>query len=180
MINPANPNITNEPRSSTEIEGDIRRTRGRMDATLDELGERLTARSIVNSALDWWESRTGGPESNASSKAKHVYRSVGRQVKEHPMPSLLIGAGLAWIIVDAAAGEDEDERSGDPTSARGRTYGGSFETTADRFGAAGSMGAIEPGNAGEHDGDGPGFGETAKQMASQATGAISDAAGAVK
>ena len=43
-----------EPRSSTEIESDIHTTRGRMDATLDELGDRLTARSLLNSALDWW------------------------------------------------------------------------------------------------------------------------------
>jgi Protein of unknown function (DUF3618). len=38
-----------EPRSSTEIESDIRQTRGRMDATLDELSDRMTARSLLNS-----------------------------------------------------------------------------------------------------------------------------------
>ena len=49
-----------ESRSSTEIESDIRQTRGRMDATLDELNDRLSARSLLNSALDWWESRGVG------------------------------------------------------------------------------------------------------------------------
>jgi hypothetical protein len=43
-----------ESRSSPEIESDIRQTRGRMDATLDELSDRLSARSLLNSALDWW------------------------------------------------------------------------------------------------------------------------------
>jgi gas vesicle protein len=32
-------------------------------------------------------------------------RSLARQIKEHPMPSLLIGGGLAWLIADT----DDDE-----------------------------------------------------------------------
>jgi hypothetical protein len=47
-----------------------RQTRGRMDATLDELSNRMTARSLLNSALDWWESRNAGaPGRNATSDA---------------------------------------------------------------------------------------------------------------
>ncbi|MET0253573.1 MAG: DUF3618 domain-containing protein, partial [Terrimicrobiaceae bacterium] len=67
--------MTNEdqntaPRSSTEIEADIRQTRGRMVATLDELSDRMSARSLLNSALDWWESRNAGaPGRNATSEA---------------------------------------------------------------------------------------------------------------
>ena len=46
-----------EDRSSTEIASDIRERRNRMDATLDELSNQFTVRSIVNSALDWWANR---------------------------------------------------------------------------------------------------------------------------
>jgi hypothetical protein len=38
-----------EDRSSTEIASDIRERRNRMDATLDELSNQFTVRSIVNS-----------------------------------------------------------------------------------------------------------------------------------
>ena len=99
-----------EPRSSTEIESDIRQTRGRMDATLDELSDRMTARSLLNSALDWWESRNPGtpPGRNATSDA---YQTVARRVKENPLPSLFIGFGLVWMIIDATTKDDEEAPS---------------------------------------------------------------------
>ena len=84
-----------ESRSSPEIESDIRQTRGRMDATLDELNDRLSARSLLNSALDWWESR--GVGSRPVGATKDTYQSVARYVKENPIPSLLVGAGVAWM-----------------------------------------------------------------------------------
>jgi ElaB/YqjD/DUF883 family membrane-anchored ribosome-binding protein len=97
-----------EPRSSTEIESDIQKTRGRMDATLDELGDRLTARSILNSALDWWESRgTGAPAGGAT---KDAYQSIARYVKEHPVPSVLVGTGLVWMIIEATSEEETPSR----------------------------------------------------------------------
>ena len=176
MINPDNPNPNDNPRSSTEIEGYIRRTRGRMDATLDELGDRLTARSIVNSALDWWETRTGGADSNARSKAKDAYRSVARQVKDHPMPALLIGAGIAWIIVDAAAADDEAGPSDYPGSDRERRYRASLRGTT----ATGLVQAFGEGDAGAESESGPGLGEKAADIAAQAKDAVSDAADAVR
>ena len=95
-----------ESRSSPEIESDIRQTRGRMDATLDELSDRLSARSLLNSALDWWESR--GVGSRPVGATKDTYQSVARYVKENPIPSLLVGAGVAWMIIEATT-EDDDK-----------------------------------------------------------------------
>jgi ElaB/YqjD/DUF883 family membrane-anchored ribosome-binding protein len=97
-----------ERRSSTEIESDIRQTRGRMDATLDELGDRLTARSLLNSALDWWESRGVGARTGGATK--DTYQSVARYVKENPIPALLVGAGVAWMIIEATTSDDEETR----------------------------------------------------------------------
>ncbi len=102
-----------DPRSSREIESDIREKRDRMDSTLDQLGERLNVRSLVNSALDWWGSPSSGSHGNAA--ARRALKTVASQIKHHPMPSLLIGGGLAWLIADS----DEDEtlsshRPGEP------------------------------------------------------------------
>lgn len=170
---------TDAPRTSAEIEGDIRDVRGRMDATLDELGDRLTARSLVNSALDWWEKRTGGADSNATSKAKDAYRSVARQVKEYPMPALLIGAGIAWIIVDAAAGEDEEEASS--RAARRRPYGALPRGAGShRYDATGSVRPVSNGDGGEQSESGPGLGEKTKDAAGQAKDAVSGAVGTVQ
>jgi ElaB/YqjD/DUF883 family membrane-anchored ribosome-binding protein len=185
MINPSENNPTGEdPRTSSEIETDIRRTRGRMDATLDELGDRLTARSLVNSALDWWEKRTGGPDSNASAKAKDAYRTVARQVKDHPMPSLLIGAGLAWILVDAAAGDDEDDRGTYSRSRTTRYRPSPAGTPASRYRSTPSLhplsSGIEQSDVEREESEGPGFADKAKDVAGQAKDAVSGAAESVR
>lgn len=95
-----------DERSSAQIESDIRRTRGRMDATLDELGHRLSARYFMNSLFDWWEAPKSGSRRNAA--AMSAYRSVAKQVKAHPMPALLIGAGLAWLVRESTSHEDDE------------------------------------------------------------------------
>jgi len=85
-----------EHRSSTEIESDIRQTRGRMDATLDELGDRLSARSLLNSALDWWESRGVGARSGQQEDSRRRHRAADDQQQLHLAPCgsrLSTGAG---------------------------------------------------------------------------------------
>ena len=76
-----------EPRSSTEIESDIRETRSRMDATLDELGDRLTARSVLNSALDWWESEERRRSQWWCGKGYLPDRRPACERKSHPRPT---------------------------------------------------------------------------------------------
>lgn len=99
-------------RSSSDIESDIRRTRGRMDATLDELSDRLTARSVLHTLLDLWEARQPStPQGEA--RTKRVYgafsRQVAHQIRENPIPTLLIGAGLAWMFMDRDREYDDRE-----------------------------------------------------------------------
>jgi hypothetical protein len=91
-------------RSSGEIAADIRETRSRMDSTLDELGNRLTPRSLLNSAFDWWESPDSGNQGTAA--ARKAVITLARQARSHPMPALLIGSGIAWLISEAVGHED--------------------------------------------------------------------------
>ena len=103
--------ITHEDhRSSAEIESDIRETRGRMDATLDELGTRLTPRYLLNTALDWWETPDRSHQGTGATKAatKKAAVTLARQARQHPMPALLIGSGIAWLIADAMDHGDDD------------------------------------------------------------------------
>ena len=76
---------------------------------LDELNDRLSARSLLNSALDWWESR--GVGSRPVGATKDTYQSVARYLKENPIPSLLVGAGVAWMIIEATTEEDDKRES---------------------------------------------------------------------
>ena len=83
-----------EHRSSTEIESDIRQTRGRMDATLDELGDRLSARSLLNSALDWWESRGVGASQWRRHKGHLPNRRSVCERESYPIPACRSWRGL--------------------------------------------------------------------------------------
>ena len=160
-----------EPRSSTEIESDIRRTRGRMDTTLDELGNRLTARSLLNSALDWWESRNVSAHSGGATK--DTYQTVARHVKENPIPALLVGAGLAWMIIEAATSDEEKEGSySGPAPYRGTRSG-----AATPYDPSGYQGDNQTETGGE---SGPGFVESAKDKLEHAKGAVAEVAGAAK
>jgi ElaB/YqjD/DUF883 family membrane-anchored ribosome-binding protein len=151
-----------ESRSSNEIESDIRQTRGRMDATLDELGDRLTARSLLNSALDWWESR--GVSSGPVGATKDTYQSLARYLKENPIPSLLVGAGVAWIIIDATSGEEKETRSSTGTVPNEGMRSGPttqyYQTETDE--------------------SGPGFAESAKEKLEHAKEAVTGVAEAAK
>ncbi len=110
------------PRSSDEIQSGIRDTRQRMDQTLDELGQRLTPRSLLNSAMDWWDDNSSNIA--GKSRVEKTYRMVSQQVKKHPAPSLLIGAGLVWLFLNS---DEEDSHPAssldlDPASSRDRHF----------------------------------------------------------
>ena len=159
-----------EPRSSTEIESDIRETRSRMDETLDQLGDRLTARSLLNSALDWWESKSVGARSGGA--AKDTYQTVARHVKENPIPALLVGAGLAWIIIDATTSDDEETGSNT----------GAIPYRGTRRGWVGGYDPSEylSGNQTETPEGDHGFAESAKGKLENAKEAVSEVVGAAK
>ena len=110
------PTDLTDDRSSREIEQDIRERRGQMDATLDELGDRLTLRSLFETALKWWDHPGGSP---GGAGAKRACLAVGRQFKNHPVPSLLIGSGVAWLLSEAA-GDDERQTSQSSTIAKAK------------------------------------------------------------
>jgi ElaB/YqjD/DUF883 family membrane-anchored ribosome-binding protein len=129
-----------EDRTSTEIASDIRERRNRMDSTLDELSNQFTVRSIVTSALDWWENRQGSMPGGGV--AKSAYRNVAYQVKKHPVPAVLVATGVAWMIIDAAS-EDEGQVSSaredvDDRQAPGASKEGShlFEKAQTKLGQA--------------------------------------------
>lgn len=102
------PNIatqTSDPRTSAEIERDIQKTRGQMDQTLERLNERLSPRAILNDVLSWFESR----DHHSAERLQEGYRSFAAYVREHPLPSLVAGTGLVWLLLESTATRREPE-----------------------------------------------------------------------
>lgn len=109
--------------SSEEIRGDIRGTRREMDETLDELGERLHPRHLLDDVLDVFR---GSPEGSATRtqirrSSKRIGRTIASELKEHPLPALLVGAGLVWWIIDATT-EDGEDGHGQEFDGRGSRF----------------------------------------------------------
>jgi ElaB/YqjD/DUF883 family membrane-anchored ribosome-binding protein len=134
------------------LRADISQTRRRMDDTLDRLAERFRPRHLLNDFLDFWQTRRSRhgdsdlPDA-IQAKARNAGRALTHQIRDNPMPSILLGAGLAWFIFDRTRSEHEPRRYEPPEVDPGfdETYGAqsgyaqpSFEQTEYESGAYGS------------------------------------------
>ncbi|MDB6135186.1 MAG: hypothetical protein JWM59_3429 [Verrucomicrobiales bacterium] len=161
---------TDGTRSSAEIEAGIRNTRDRMDSTLEELGNRLSPRSLVNSAMDWWDKNSSSlPEGNG---VKKTYRALTAHVRDNPVPSLLIGAGALWLMLK------DDEAESKPRVASPKNTGKSL-TDRGAYGYPSSL----PSGAGTNDTeteDEPGIMDKIKEKAHDAKEAVMETVDKVK
>lgn len=76
-------------RSAAEIEQDVERTRAGLARTLDELRDRLSPGQVLDQ-IAVWAKGSGGAE---------FARNLGNQVRDNPLPVLLIGAGIGWMMM---------------------------------------------------------------------------------
>lgn len=85
--NPVNIDGTRTPE---QIQRELGQARSRIDGHLDELDSRFSTGGAVKEAA--YEVRD---------RAAALSSSIGRVVRDNPVPALLIGAGAAWIAVSA-------------------------------------------------------------------------------
>ncbi|MEO7413764.1 MAG: DUF3618 domain-containing protein [Opitutaceae bacterium] len=113
------------PENETEaIRSEIDTTRRRMDNTMDALGERLKGRHLLDEVLGFFRGDNHNSKAvefreKVSRSASTAAHSIADTVKANPMPALLIGAGIAWMIYssrksDSARYEDESDRTAGP------------------------------------------------------------------
>lgn len=76
-------------RDPDEIESDIEQTRSRLDDTLNQLEEKFSPRQILNDTYEYV--RQGG--------ANDFVTNLGTVIKQNPMPVMLTGIGLGWLII---------------------------------------------------------------------------------
>ena len=158
-------------KESDEILAGIAHTRAQMDETLDELTERLQPRHIVDDVIDYFRSwrrqrksaghdgrhrireTAGKAAGQVKAKAGDAGRVAARQVREHPLPALLIGAGISLLLMErnraaTVSYEFEDEEMG---------VSGDFDTTSEGGLVAGPPGPESfalPHHYAEESGDG--------------------------
>ena len=72
-----------------QFEREAEETRSQLAGKLDELRERVTPGRVVDQLLDYAQNGAAG----------EFLRNLGREARENPMPIVLIGIGIAWLIV---------------------------------------------------------------------------------
>src|SRR5829696_4956251 len=97
-------------RSSAEIEREVESTRARLTGTLEQLRDRATPGQLFEQVLDYAK-QSGGTD---------FARNLAAAVRDNPLPVLLIGAGIGWLMLsdrrgDKAAG-DQPRRALPPPS----------------------------------------------------------------
>ncbi|WP_422102632.1 DUF3618 domain-containing protein [Vreelandella sp.] len=76
-------------RDPDEIEKEIHQSRERLDATLHQIEERFSPEQWLHTTYDYL--RHGG--------ANEFFANLSTTVKQNPVPTLLTGAGLGWLML---------------------------------------------------------------------------------
>lgn len=103
------PTLENDPDA---IRSDIDETRRHMDQTIDQLGDRLKGRHLVDEVLGFFRSdNQSGAELRAkiTDRVQSGSRRVVETVKANPLPVFLIGAGVAWMVFSQSKRRTEKE-----------------------------------------------------------------------
>lgn len=79
---------SNGSRRPDEIAREIDRTRNNMGATLDAIRRRFTPGELVDQGLDYVR----------NSGANEFVSNLGTSVKNNPLPLVLVGVGIAWLM----------------------------------------------------------------------------------
>ena len=118
-----------EHESSGEIRRDIETTRSKLDETIDQIGERLNPRHILDDVVDVFRS-PGNTDPNAAVRGTtgtlrvtdavaEISQSVSHTIRDNPLASVLLGAGLAALAFKST-------RSSTSSTSHGRSAGQGF------------------------------------------------------
>lgn len=85
--------MTYDNKSAADLEREVAEQRSRVEARIGEIKDRLSPGQLLDEALSY--TKEGGA---------HFASNLGQQVSANPIPALLVGVGLAWLISGKVAG----------------------------------------------------------------------------
>jgi hypothetical protein len=74
---------------SARLEREVEETRWQLSGTLEELRGRMTPGRLVDQVIDY----------TRDSPATDFFRNLGREVRENPLPVVMIGIGIGWLLL---------------------------------------------------------------------------------
>jgi hypothetical protein len=146
-------------RRTREIQGEIASTRAEMSETIDALQERLRPSNIVADATERVKTATTERVRGMADRASGTAQGVMEEARHNAVPALMIGAGVAWMLIDRSrhqGGRYRDhaewsESSNPRYGAYGTNYAGTeeyYETTnqyGERYGRGRNWSSGRPG-----------------------------------
>lgn len=85
-------------KSSAQIEREVESTRARLTNTLEALRERVSPGQLMDQAVEYVRG-SGGSE---------FAQNLGKAVRDNPLPVVLIGAGLGWLLLSGGRSSSSD------------------------------------------------------------------------
>src|SRR5215471_21093515 len=74
---------------SVRLEQEAEETLWQLSGTLEELRARMTPGRVVDQVIDY----------TRDSAATDFLRNLGREVRENPLPLVLVGIGILWLLL---------------------------------------------------------------------------------
>jgi hypothetical protein len=74
---------------SARLEREAENILWRLSGTLEELRGRITPGRVVDQVIDY----------TRASAASDFFRNLGREVRQNPMPLVLVGVGILWLLL---------------------------------------------------------------------------------
>jgi hypothetical protein len=87
-------------RRAREIEGEIASTRADLSETIDALQEKLRPGNLASEATERVKAVTTEKVRSMAETASGTARQMMSETRNNPMPALMIGAGVAWLLLD--------------------------------------------------------------------------------
>jgi hypothetical protein len=101
-------NQTHDPaETQDEIQGDIHRTRERIDETLEAIKDQLAPGELIKQVMGYFRQQDGSM--NVREKAGDALAGLGRMAKENPIPAALIAIGLLGMVRSGSNGARRGE-----------------------------------------------------------------------
>ena len=124
-------------KSPEAIRAEIEETREKLSEDLDELSYRFSPEGLKDKAHDTMEGAqdvltgaTQGMVDSLSERVEGLNHSLLERIRDNPLPATLLGAGVSWLLMQAAQGDSSRES--------GQSYGraASYVNDPERAGGA--------------------------------------------
>jgi uncharacterized protein YjbJ (UPF0337 family) len=136
-------------RRTREIQGEIASTRAEMSETIDALQEKLRPSNIVSDATERVKTATSERVRGMADRASGTAQGVMQEARHNAIPALMIGAGVAWMLIDRSRHQRdrhyEHAEWSEYSSPRYGAYGTNYGTNEEYYEASGRYGEGEYG-----------------------------------